>query len=44
MTEGSRIPGFYRLSIAERRALAAERTGLDVAELDSAFASGGLDA
>jgi len=44
MTEGSRIPGFYRLSIAERRALAAERTGLDVAELEAAFVSGGLDA
>jgi hydroxymethylglutaryl-CoA reductase len=44
MTEGSRIPGFYRLSIAERRVLAAERTGLDVAELEAALVSGGLDA
>jgi len=44
MTEGSRIPGFYRLSIAERRALAAERTGLDLAELEAAFVEGGLDA
>jgi len=44
MTEGSRIPGFYRLSIAERRALAAERTGVSLAELEAALVSGGLDA
>jgi hydroxymethylglutaryl-CoA reductase len=44
MTEGSRIPGFYRLSIAERRALAAERCGLDLAELEAALRQGGLDA
>ena len=44
MTEGSRIPGFYRLSIAERRMLAAERSGLSAAELDAALLQGGLDA
>jgi len=44
MTEGSRIPGFYRLSIAERRALAAERSGVDLAELEAALVQGGLDA
>src|SRR5215471_7489896 len=44
MTEGSRIPGFYRLSIAERRALAAERAGLDPHALTAALAEGGLDA
>ena len=44
MSEGSRIPGFYRLSIAERRALIAERTGLLPEALDAALVSGGLDA
>jgi hydroxymethylglutaryl-CoA reductase len=43
MTDGSRIPGFYRLSIAERRVLAAERAGLDADALVSALAGGGLD-
>ena len=44
MTEGSRIPGFYRLSIDERRALAAERAGIDLAVLVAALEGGGLDA
>jgi hydroxymethylglutaryl-CoA reductase len=44
MTEGSRIPGFYRLSIDERRALVSERTNLDVSELVAALTGGGLDA
>ena len=44
MTEGSRIPGFYRLSIAERRVLVAERSGLEAGELEAALALGGLDA
>ena len=44
MTDGSRIPGFYRLSIDERRALAAERAGVDLGALVSALEGGGLDA
>jgi len=42
MTEGSRIPGFYRLPIADRRALVAERSGVPLAELESALEAGGL--
>jgi len=44
MSEGSRIPGFYRLSIAERRALVAERSGVTVEELEDSLAGGGIDA
>jgi hydroxymethylglutaryl-CoA reductase len=43
MTEGSRIPGFYRLSIDERRALVSERADLDLGELVAGLAGGGLD-
>jgi hydroxymethylglutaryl-CoA reductase len=43
MSEGSRIPGFYRLSIEERRALIAARSGVPVEELDAALEGGGLD-
>ncbi len=44
MSEGSRVPGFYKLSIAERRALIADRTGVAMDELTDAVATGGLDA
>jgi hydroxymethylglutaryl-CoA reductase len=44
MTEGSRIPGFYRLPVAERRALVAERSGVSLEELETALRRGGLDA
>jgi len=43
MSEGSRIPGFYRLSIVERRVLVAERSGVPVSELEESLAGGGLD-
>ncbi len=43
MTEGSRIPGFYRLSLDERRQIIAERSGVAYPELAQAVASGGLD-
>jgi hydroxymethylglutaryl-CoA reductase len=42
-SDGSRIPGFYRLSIAERRALVCARSGVDPAELERALEGGGLD-
>lgn len=41
--EGSRIPGFYRLSLAERRAIVAERAGVELAGLARAVEGGGLD-
>jgi hydroxymethylglutaryl-CoA reductase len=41
---GSRLPGFYKLSVAERRALVAERSGVDIETLTRAFEGGGIDA
>ncbi len=43
MSDGSRIPGFYRLSIDERRALVCERAGVELEALSAALAGGGLD-
>jgi hydroxymethylglutaryl-CoA reductase len=40
---GSRLPGFYKLSVAERRVLVAERSGVDLGTLCSALESGGID-
>ncbi len=42
MTQGSRIPGFYRLSVEERQQCIAERAQLELAELIGAVAGGGL--
>jgi hydroxymethylglutaryl-CoA reductase len=41
---GSRLPGFYKLSVAERRALVAERSGVELEALCSALEGGGIDA
>lgn len=41
---GSRLPGFYKLSVSERRALVAERSGVSVDALCSALDAGGIDA
>lgn len=38
----SRLPGFYKLPYAERRAAAAEALGVSVEALDKALAQGGL--
>ena len=43
MSEGSRIPGFYKLSLAARRAAVSERAGVDLSELEHALEAGGLD-
>jgi hydroxymethylglutaryl-CoA reductase len=40
---GSRLPGFYKLSVAERRALVAERSGVSLQALCSALEAGGID-
>jgi hydroxymethylglutaryl-CoA reductase len=40
----SRIPGFYKVPLDERRLMAAAALGLPVAELDDALALGGLSA
>jgi len=42
MKRTSRLPGFYKLSVPERRLAAADALGLDVEELDRALESGGL--
>lgn len=43
MSEGSRIPGFYKLGLAERRAVISSRASVDLAELEHALEAGGLD-
>jgi len=39
----SRLPGFYKRTIVERREIAAEALGITVEELERALAAGGLD-
>src|SRR5437868_4880593 len=39
----SRVPGFFALSLDERRRTVAELAGIDLAELTAVAASGGLD-
>jgi hydroxymethylglutaryl-CoA reductase len=43
MVDGSRIPGFYKLSLDERRRAISERAELDLDELLAALDTGGLD-
>src|SRR6478735_8112721 len=43
MSEGSRIPGFYKLGLAERRAVISARAHVDLADLEHALEAGGLD-
>jgi len=43
MSEGSRIPGFYKLSLAARRQAVSERAGVDLGDLVHALEQGGLD-
>ena len=44
MNRTSRLPGFYKLTVDERRRLAADALGIDVRELVRALSAGGLDA
>ncbi len=39
----SRLPGFYKLSLDERRRVAAEALGVEVSELEEALCEGGLE-
>ena len=43
MSEGSRIPGFYKLSLAARREAVSSHAGVDLAALEHALEQGGLD-
>jgi hydroxymethylglutaryl-CoA reductase len=42
MRRNSRWPGFYKLSVEERRRMAAEALGIDIGELIAAVGDGGL--
>ncbi|MDP9002739.1 MAG: hydroxymethylglutaryl-CoA reductase, degradative [Myxococcota bacterium] len=44
MARTSRLPGFHKVTIQERRALVVETTGTDPEEIERALAGGGLDA
>jgi hydroxymethylglutaryl-CoA reductase len=43
MARTSRLPGFYKVSVDERRALVGEATGADPADIARSLADGGLD-
>jgi hydroxymethylglutaryl-CoA reductase len=44
MTQTSRLPGFYKVTVQERRALASEATGAAVADIAQSLEGGGIDA
>ena len=44
MAKSSRLPGFYKVTVAERRALVSDATGADARDIERALDGGGLDA
>jgi hydroxymethylglutaryl-CoA reductase len=44
MARTSRFPGFYKITVAERRALVSDATGCDAGDIERALDAGGLDA
>jgi hydroxymethylglutaryl-CoA reductase len=44
MAQTSRFPGFYNVTVAERRALVGDATGADPSDIERALEAGGLDA
>ena len=44
MARTSRLPGFYKVTVEERRALVGDATGADLGDIAKALHSGGLDA
>jgi hydroxymethylglutaryl-CoA reductase len=44
MARTSRFPGFYKVTVGERRALVGEATGADPSDIERALEAGGLDA
>jgi hydroxymethylglutaryl-CoA reductase len=44
MARTSRLPGFYKVTVTERRSLVDDATGADATEIDRALHGGGLDA
>src|SRR3954454_22968627 len=43
MARTSRLPGFYKVSVDERRALVSDTTGADAADIARCLDAGGLD-
>jgi hydroxymethylglutaryl-CoA reductase len=43
MARTSRLPGFYKVSVDERRALVSDATGADAADIERSLEGGGLD-
>src|SRR3954463_1155195 len=44
MARTSRLPGFYKVTVQERRALVSEATGMTASDMERALDAGGLDA
>jgi hydroxymethylglutaryl-CoA reductase len=44
MARTSRFPGFYKVTVQERRSIVSEATGADCAEIENALDQGGIDA
>ena len=44
MARTSRFPGFYNITVAERRALVGDASGVDPRDIERALEAGGLDA
>jgi hydroxymethylglutaryl-CoA reductase len=44
MARTSRFPGFYKVTVQERRSLVGEATGAELGEIERALEGGGLDA
>jgi hydroxymethylglutaryl-CoA reductase len=44
MTRTSRFPGFYKVTVQERRALVGDATGCDAKDLERALEGGGIEA
>src|SRR5580658_7019550 len=44
MAHTSRLPGFYKITVQQRRALVGEATGADPNDIGAALDAGGLDA
>src|ERR1700677_2788995 len=44
MARTSRFPGFYKITVAERRALVGDASGVDPRDIERALEAGGLDA
>src|SRR5215472_6750215 len=44
MARTSRLPGFYKVTVQERRALVGDATGADPRDIERALEAGGLDA